>query len=189
LNTHSGIKHVAIIMDGNRRWAKQRFMPTLVGHQQGVVALERIIRWACDNHLPVLTVYAFSTENWMRPLEEVNGLMELFVIALRQQLKNLLAQKVKVRFIGDLSVLPHKVSDILAEVTEKTANGCGLLLQVAINYGSRTEMTQAVKQLVAQGQCGQLNPADITEDTISQALYTAQVPDPDLLIRTGGILG
>jgi undecaprenyl diphosphate synthase len=157
------IRHVAIIMDGNRRWARKRFLPSLVGHQQGVTALEGIIRAACDQHLPVLTVYAFSTENWTRPLEEVNGLMQLFVIALRQQLKNLLAQRVRVRFIGD-----------------------GLILQVATNYGSRAELTRAVRTLAVAVQSGQLEPDQIDEAAISQALYTGQVPDPDVLIRTGG---
>jgi undecaprenyl diphosphate synthase len=180
------IRHVAIIMDGNRRWARKRFLPSLVGHQQGVTALEGIIRAACDQHLPVLTVYAFSTENWTRPLEEVNGLMQLFVIALRQQLKNLLAQRVRVRFIGDLATLPDKVQTVLAEVTEKTAAGDGLILQVATNYGSRAELTRAVRTLAVAVQSGQLEPDQIDEAAISQALYTGQVPDPDVLIRTGG---
>ena len=182
----TAIRHVAIIMDGNRRWARKRFLPSLIGHQQGVAALERVIRAACDRQLPVMTIYAFSTENWTRPLEEVNGLMELFVVALRQQLKNLLAQRVRVRFIGDLTPLPDKVRAILAEVTEKTAPGDGLILQVATNYGSRAELTQAVRSLAEAVKHGNLDPAQIDEGMITQALYTAQVPDPDVLIRTGG---
>jgi undecaprenyl diphosphate synthase len=186
METTSGICHVAIIMDGNRRWARKRFLPAIVGHQQGVVALERIIRFACNTSLPVLTVYAFSTENWTRPLEEVNGLMELFVIALRQQLKNLLAQQVQVRFIGDVASLPDNVQAVLADVTQKTSAGNGLILQVATNYGSRMELTRAVKQLAEAVKAGALEPDAITEQVISQALYTANVPDPDILIRTGG---
>jgi undecaprenyl diphosphate synthase len=180
------ICHVALIMDGNRRWARKRLMPTLVGHHQGVVALERVIEAACNVALPVLTVYAFSTENWHRPLEEVNGLMDLFVLALRQQLPNLLARGVQVHFIGHVAGLPPKVQQVLAEVTQKTAPGNHMRLQVAANYGSRQELTQAVQHIAQAVQAGTIDPADITEATLAQHLYTAHVPDPDVLIRTGG---
>jgi undecaprenyl diphosphate synthase len=180
------LTHVAIIMDGNRRWAKQRLLPSLVGHHQGVKALEDIIAGACDVALPWLTVYAFSTENWQRTQIEVDGLMELFVVALRQQLPNLLSRDVRVHFIGEITGLPTRVSDVLTEVTQHTAKGKGLQLQVAVNYGSRKELTQAMQQMAQQVQQGLLSPQIITESTITQYLYTAHAPDPDVLIRTGG---
>jgi undecaprenyl diphosphate synthase len=180
------LTHVAIIMDGNRRWAKQRFLPGILGHRQGVTALERIITCACNLKLPLLTVYAFSTENWSRPVEEVDGLMQLFVVALRQQLQALMTQRVKVRFIGDVSAMPAPVRAILQEVTEKTAANEGLCLQIATNYGSRAELTHAVTRIAMAVKAGELDPHTITEATLAQHLYTAHMPDPDVLIRTGG---
>ena len=174
------IKHIAIIMDGNRRWAKERNLPSAVGHKKGVDALKAAMR-ACDDFgIKYLTVYAFSTENWNRKPEEVNFLMDLLGQTLKNELKEMHENNVVISFIGDITQLSQKLQDILANAVETTKNNTGVNLQIAFNYGSRAEIVKAVKEIVASGE------KEITEETISKHLYTSKIPDPDLLIRTGG---
>ena len=174
------IKHIAIIMDGNRRWAKERNLPSAVGHKKGVDALKAAMR-ACDDFgVKYLTVYAFSTENWNRKPEEVNFLMDLLGQTLKNELKEMHENNVVISFIGDITQLSQKLQDILANAVETTKNNTGVNLQIAFNYGSRAEIVKAVQEIVDSGE------KEITEETISKHLYTSNIPDPDLLIRTGG---
>lgn len=174
------LKHIAIIMDGNRRWAKKRNLPSAVGHKKGVDALKKTMR-ACDDFgIKYLTVYAFSTENWKRKPDEVNFLMDLLGETLKNELKEMHENNVVISFIGDTTQLSEKLQKILKNSVETTKNNTGVHLQIAFNYGSRSEIVRAVKQIVEEG------IVDITEDTITQHLYTKDIPDPDLLIRTGG---
>ncbi|MBR6126208.1 isoprenyl transferase [bacterium] len=174
------LKHIAIIMDGNRRWAKERNLPSAVGHKKGVDALKKTMR-ACDDFgIKYLTVYAFSTENWNRKPEEVNFLMDLLGQTLKNELKEMDENNVVISFIGDTTKLSEKLQKILNNAVETTKNNTGVNLQIAFNYGARDEILRAVKDIVNEG------ISDITEETISEHLYTKNIPDPDLLIRTGG---
>ena len=176
----SGLKHIAIIMDGNRRWAKERNLPSAIGHKKGVDALKTTMR-ACDDFgIKYLTVYAFSTENWNRKPEEVNFLMDLLGQTLKNELKEMNENNVVISFIGDISKLSDKLQKILANAVETTKNNTGVNLQIAFNYGSRDEIVNAVKNIVSEG------ITDINEETITSHLYTKNIPDPDILIRTGG---
>ena len=176
------LKHIAIIMDGNRRWAKEKLLPTPVGHKKGVEALRETVR-ACDElGIKYLTVYAFSTENWNRKQEEVAFLMNLVAETLANETEEMHKENVKIKFIGSRDVLSDKLKNIISASEQKTMNNSGVVLQIAFNYGSRAEIVNAVKTIV-----GKNIPADdIDETLISQYLYTAEVPDPDVLIRTGG---
>ena len=174
------LKHVAIIMDGNRRWAKERNLPSAMGHKKGVDALKNIMR-ACDDFgIKYLTVYAFSTENWNRKPEEVNFLMDLLGQTLKNELQEMHENNVVISFIGDITKLSQKLQEILAHAIETTKNNTGVNLQIAFNYGSRAEIVKAVQMIIESGE------TLITEDLISKNLYTSNIPDPDLLIRTGG---
>ncbi len=178
----TGLKHIAVIMDGNRRWAKEKNLPSAMGHKKGVDALKATLR-ACDDFgIKYLTVYAFSTENWNRKKEEVDFLMELLAITLTNELAEMHAEGVVISFIGDTTKLSEKLQKILQNSVETTKNNTGVHLQIAFNYGARDEIVHAVKNIAAKG----IKPEDITEDLISQNLYTKNIPDPDLLIRTGG---
>ena len=175
----TNLQHIAIIMDGNRRWAKEKNLPSAMGHKKGVDALKATLR-ACDDFgIKYLTVYAFSTENWNRKKEEVDFLMELLAITLTNELAEMHSEGVVINFIGDTTKLSPKLQKILANSVETTKNNTGVHLQIAFNYGARDEILHAVKNIVAQG----LSP---DEDIISKNLYTKNIPDPDLLIRTGG---
>ena len=176
------LKHIAIIMDGNRRWAKERSLPSMVGHKKGVEALKNTLRACNDFGVKYLTVYAFSTENWNRKQDEVDYLMELVAITLTNELAEMHNDGVQIRFIGDLSRFSDKLQKILANAVETTKNNTGVVLQIALNYGARDELTKAVKNIVASG----IKAEDVTPDVISKYLYTAGVPDPDMLVRTGG---
>ena len=174
------LKHIAIIMDGNRRWAKERNLPSAVGHKKGVDALKATMR-ACDDFgIKYLTVYAFSTENWNRKPEEVNFLMDLLGQTLKNELKEMHENNVVISFIGDTTKLSANLQKILANAVDTTKNNTGVNLQIAFNYGSRAEIVKAVQDIVDSG----VNV--VTEDVISKHLYTSNIPDPDLLIRTGG---
>ena len=178
----TNLQHIAIIMDGNRRWAKEKNLPSAMGHKKGVDALKATLR-ACDDFgIKYLTVYAFSTENWNRKKEEVDFLMELLAITLTNELAEMHSEGVVINFIGDTTKLSPKLQKILANSVETTKNNTGVHLQIAFNYGARDEILHAVKNIVAQG----LSPDEITEDVISKNLYTKNIQDPDLLIRTGG---
>ena len=178
----TNLQHVAIIMDGNRRWAKERNLPTAVGHKKGVDALKATLRACNDFGIKYLTVYAFSTENWNRQQEEVDYLMELVAITLTNELAEMHNEGVQINFIGDLTRFSDKLQKILANAVETTKNNNGVVLQIALNYGARDEITNAVKQIVASG----IKQDEITPEVISSHLYTANIPDPDLLVRTGG---
>lgn len=180
------VKHVAIIMDGNRRWADTRHFPRLKGHQEGVKSLKRLVRHVGSRGLKYLTVYAFSSENWQRSSEEVNYLFDLFGRVLTEEFKELSDNGVRLRFLGQLEKVPTGLRASMMKSMESSAGNTGLNLQVAINYGARLEITEAVRTIATQVAEGRLKPEDINESLISSHLYTADIPDPELLIRTGG---
>lgn len=180
LVTKNKLEHVAIIMDGNRRWAKEKGLPSAIGHKKGVESLKATMR-ACDDFgIKYLTVYAFSTENWNRKPEEVNFLMDLLGQTLKNELKEMHENNVVISFIGDTTKLSDKLQEILRNTVDTTKDNTGVNLQIAFNYGSRAEISRAVQLIVDSG------ITEITEDVISKHLYTSNIPDPDLLIRTGG---
>lgn len=176
--------HIAIIMDGNGRWAKARGMNRSMGHQQGVVAV-REITTACSNMgVKFLTLYTFSTENWNRPADEVAALMSLILTSLEEEL--FMNNNVRLRIIGDLSRVPEVVRESILGLQERTSVNTGMTMVIALSYSSRWEITNTVRQLADEVKQGKLQPEDITEQTISSHLSTNFMPDPDLLIRTGG---
>ncbi|MBQ2645264.1 isoprenyl transferase [bacterium] len=180
------LQHIAIIMDGNRRWAKEKHLPSAMGHQKGVEALKKTLK-ACHVYgIKYLTVYAFSTENWNRPPEEVNFLMGLLANTIKNELLELDENGVRIKFIGNINVLNEDLQKILKDSEEKTQNNTGVYLQIAFNYGSRMEITNACRKIAQEVKNGKLNIEEINEETISKELYTSEIPDPDLLIRTGG---
>ena len=186
LVTQMEIKHIAVIMDGNRRWAKNRGLPTAVGHKKGVDALKAAV-YACNDYgLKYLTVYAFSTENWNRKPEEVDFLMNLLGHTIKNELGELHSNNVVISFLGDLTKLAPKLQEILYHAIDVTKDNTGVHLQIAFNYGARDEIVNAVKLISQKVEAGELKVDDINEDTISSSLYTSAIPDPDLLIRTGG---
>ena len=178
--------HVAIIMDGNGRWAKQRGLPRTEGHIRGQDALRTTLRAAARRGIKYLTVYTFSTENWSRPQEEVDALMSILVSAIHAETPQLIAEGVRMRAIGDLSRLPQQAQDSLAESIELTKDGAQITLILALSYSSRDEIRRASQRLAAEAATGRLRPEEITEELISSYLDTAEYPDPDLVIRTGG---
>ncbi len=179
-------RHVAIIMDGNGRWAKRRGLPRGVGHRAGVESLREAVKACVEIGIEVLTVYAFSTENWKRPVEEVNILMDLLVEYLRKELDELHREGVQVRAIGKTEDLPELPRQELVRAQELTKNNRRLILNVALNYGGRLEITEAARRIARQVLAGRLQIEEINEQVISDNLYTAGLPDPDLLIRPSG---
>ena len=182
----TNLQHIAVIMDGNRRWAKEKNLPSAFGHKKGVEALKTTLRACNDFGIKYLTVYAFSTENWNRKQEEVDFLMDLFAKSLKNELSEMHKENVVINFIGDLDKLNPKLQEILHNAVEVTKNNTGLRFQIAFNYGSRLEILQAVQNIAKQVQNGAIKPENITEQTISDNRYTKNIPDPDLLIRTSG---
>lgn len=180
------LDHVAIIMDGNRRWAADRHQPRMMGHKAGVKTLKELVRHVGRLRLKFLTVYAFSSENWQRSKEEVGFLLDLFQNVLVTELEELSENNVRLTFLGDLMQLPENLQASMRRAMEKTGNNTGLCLQVAINYGSRLEITEAVKKIGREIAAGRLQVEEITDELISAHLYTSGMPDPALLIRTGG---
>lgn len=178
--------HVAIIMDGNGRWAKKRGLPRTAGHAQGARVVEQILEDADHMGIRYLTVYAFSTENWSRPDSEVKALMNLLRTYMKTSLAKCAKNNVRIRVIGDKTRLDEDLQKSIANLEENTKNNTGIGFQIAINYGARDEMRRAVTRLCQQAKEGQIDPSSITEDTISNSLDTAGIPDPDLLIRTCG---
>lgn len=181
-------RHVAIIMDGNRRWASAHGLPPIEGHRRGVRALQRTVAAAARAGVDVLTVFAFSEENWSRPVEEVTLLMELARLFARREAEALLRANVRARVIGKRDRLPRAVQDALAELEERTAPATGMLLNLAIDYSARAELCDAIRALARDVASGKIAPDDIDDDAIAAKLTTAGLPDPDLLIRTGGEL-
>lgn len=182
----TNLKHIAIIMDGNRRWAKKHGVPTAMGHKKGVDSLKTAVKSCHKFGIKYLTVYAFSTENWNRTPDEVKYLMELFALTIKNELKELDGSNVVIRFVGDLTKLSKKLQKEFANAVEKTKNNTGVNLQIAINYGARNEILNAVKTISKKVLNNEISPDEISEDMISDQLYTSGIPNPDLLIRTGG---
>jgi len=178
--------HVAIIMDGNGRWAKQRLLSRIKGHEKGAEAVRMTVRTCRELGIPFLTLYAFSTENWQRPKTEVNALMGLLRRFLEAELRELLKNGIRLHVIGRRERLPENVQKALAAAVDDTRHNSALQLNLALSYGGRDEITRAAQSLAVEVQAGRMRPADITEELLSARLDTAGIPDPDLLIRTGG---
>ena len=179
-------RHVAIIMDGNNRWAKKRFLPGVAGHKAGVKAVREVIETCAEAGVEVLTLFAFSSENWKRPADEVSALMELFMAALRREVKKLDKNGIRLKILGDCSRFHPDLQAAIAAAERQTADNSRFVLQIAANYGGRWDITQAARQLALRVQQGELQPEDISESLINEALITNNGPEPDLLIRTGG---
>lgn len=179
-------RHVAIIMDGNGRWAQQRNLPRHAGHKAGVRSVRSSVEQSVKHGIEVLTLFAFSSENWKRPQKEVSLLMDLFMVALQREVKRLKRNDVRLRIIGERSAFSEKLQQRIATAEADTANNSGLVLQIAANYGGRWDITQAVRRLALQVAAGQLQPDAIDESLISSGLSFSDLPDPDLFIRTGG---
>lgn len=179
-------QHVAIILDGNGRWAKKKHLPRNMGHVQGSKTVERIIEDAYDLGIKYLTVYAFSTENWKRPQDEVDALMKLLRDYLKNCIKRANKNNMKVRVIGDVTGLSQDLQEKIIELEEASKNNTGINFTIALNYGSRDEMVRAMKQMTADVQAGRLTQEEITEDIFQHYLDTRELPDPDLMIRTSG---
>ncbi|WP_404814392.1 isoprenyl transferase [Clostridium algoriphilum] len=181
-------KHIAIIMDGNGRWAKERNLPRALGHKAGVEAIRRIVKECNKLGVGYLTLYAFSTENWNRPLKEVDSLMKLLVEYLKNEFEELNANDVVINSIGNISKLPQICRTELNNAYEKTKNNKGLTLNLALNYGGRNEIVDAVKGIYIDLRSGKISKDEITENILSKYMYTGKIPDPDLIIRPSGEL-
>ncbi len=179
-------RHVAVIMDGNGRWATERGLPRVKGHEAGADTVRAIVRACGERGIEALTLYSFSTENWGRPGDEVEALLALLARFLVDERDELMLNKVRLQGIGELERLPNTVRQLLTEATRITAGNDGLLLTLALSYGSRAEITDAVRRIAREVASGELDPDTIEQQTITDRLYTAGIPDPDLLIRTSG---
>jgi undecaprenyl diphosphate synthase len=177
-------RHMAIIMDGNGRWARKRFLPRIEGHRNGAKTVRMVVEEARRLGIRHLTLFAFSTENWRRPEDEVGGLMHLFVQHLESELELLLRNDIRLRAMGNLARLPAPVRELLQRNEERTKHLTGMDLILAVSYGGRDELVQAMRSIGTRIKSGELSPADVTEEVVSHSLYLPDVPDPDLLIRT-----
>lgn len=186
LDLHHLPAHVAIIMDGNGRWATRRGLPRAMGHRTGVESLREIVKLCVELKLGVLTVYAFSTENWKRPMEEVNILMDLLVEYLHREINELCDNNVIINPIGRLHELPLSAREALKIARQRSSCNSGLIFNIALNYGGRTELVEAIRSIATKVQAGKLKAEDIDESTVAKHIYTAGQPDPDLLIRPAG---
>lgn len=178
--------HVGIIMDGNGRWAKKHFQPRSMGHRAGAQNFRTITKYASKIGLKYLTVYAFSTENWSRPADEVGALMGLFKDYLREALRDFMNENIRVRFIGDVSAFSRDLQELIAEVEEASASKTGMVLNLAMNYGGRAEILCAARNFAEDVRAGKLEPAELTDELFDRYLYTAGQPAPDLIIRPSG---
>jgi undecaprenyl diphosphate synthase len=179
-------EHIAIIMDGNGRWAKEKGKLRIFGHHSGVVSVRDVVEGGVNLGIKYLTLYTFSSENWNRPKLEVIAIMELMVSTIHKEIKNFMEKNVRLNAIGDLDMLPQKCYDELNNAIETTAGNTGLVLTLALSYSSRREIVHAAKSIAQQVKAGQINIEDINEDLFGQNLYTGDMPDPELLIRTSG---
>ncbi len=179
-------EHVAIIMDGNGRWAQSKNLPRMAGHNAGMLALKEIVKAASSMGVKHLTVYAFSTENWKRSTEEISGIFKLIIIYIEKELRELHENNVKVKILGDYGQLPKEAVKSLERSLETTSNNTGMQFNIALNYGGRDEILKSVKQLAREVENGTLKPDDITEKMIAANLYTYSIPDPDIILRTSG---
>lgn len=178
--------HIGIIMDGNGRWAQKRFLPRSAGHRAGAQNFRTITRYCSKIGIRYLTVYAFSTENWNRPSDEVGALLRLFKEYLEEALRDFMDENIRVRFIGDISAFPAELRGLIQEVEEASACKTGMVLNLAMNYGGRAEITRAAKKVAQEAVSGSLRPEELTEERFAQYLYTGSQPDPDLIIRPSG---
>jgi undecaprenyl diphosphate synthase len=178
--------HIAIIMDGNGRWAKQRGLPRIAGHREGINSVREVVRTAGELGVKVLTLYVFSAENWRRPRREIGALMRLLSETTRREIAGLMENNVKLKIIGRLEEVAPAARRMLTEAMDQTKNNTGLVLNLAINYGGRTELVDAVRRLFGEIQAGQLKQEAVDEELFGKYLYTGELPDPDLLIRTSG---
>lgn len=179
-------KHIAIIMDGNGRWASSKGLPRIAGHREGMKTVERIVQKASDLGISVLTLYAFSTENWKRPKNEVSFLMELFCEYIKKKLKGLIENNVRIRTSGEIKSLPEKVQALIEKAKEGTKENKGLILNIALSYGGRDEIVRACKKIVERALRGEVKLEEIDDKLFSSFLDTDGLPEPDLLIRTSG---
>ena len=179
-------QHIAIIMDGNGRWAKQRFMPRLMGHRSGVDAARQVVKNCVKKNIKVLTLFAFSSENWQRPSQEVSYLMELFLMSLEQEVKTLHENNIQMRFIGDRERFSETLRNKIIEVENLTQKNSGMVLIIAIDYGGQWDICQSTRKLAQEIEAGQLKSSDITPEKIAEKLSFADLPNPDLFIRTSG---
>lgn len=179
-------RHIAMIMDGNGRWAKRRGLPRYAGHPVGVEAVRRVVEACVERGIEVLTLFAFSSENWQRPRKEVNLIMDLFIRSLKKEARRLHRNGVKLVVIGDRTAFLDKLQDNIKDVESLTRDNTRLILQVAANYGGRWDITQAARQLAKRVSSGEMTPEEVTESALSEALTFADLPEPDLFIRTGG---
>lgn len=186
LDLHKLPKHIAIIMDGNGRWAQEKGQDRLYGHYHGVESVRNIVEAAAEIGIKYLTLYAFSTENWDRPAPEVTGLMSLFVDTISKEVPSLHKNNIKLHFIGNLDLLPIEAKEALAAATQTTSQNTGLELVIALSYSSRWELIQAMQKIAQQVKEGSIQPSDIMEETLEAALSTSAFPDPELMIRTSG---
>ena len=178
--------HIGIIMDGNGRWAKRRFLPRSAGHRAGASNFRTITRYCSQIGIKYLTVYAFSTENWNRPADEVGALLRLFKEYLEEALRDFMDENIRVRFIGDVSAFPEELRQLIHEVEEASSVKTGMVLNLAMNYGGRAEITRAARAFAQEVAAGRRCPEDLTEEGFAQYLYTGGQPDPDLIIRPSG---
>jgi len=179
-------EHIGIIMDGNRRWAKAQGKPVGIGHKEGAKTLENIVRYANKIGLKYITVYAFSTENWKRAEEEVSGLMLLLKNYLSEYSKRADTENIRIKVLGDITKLQEGIQESIRNCIERTKNNTGLTFCIALNYGGRNEIQEAIKKIVKDIKNEKISEQEITEDLISNYLYTRDIPDPDLIIRTSG---
>ncbi len=186
LNSQNVPNHVAVIMDGNGRWATQQKLPRIAGHRQGAKTLKELLRCCKDWGIKILTAYAFSTENWRRPTEEVDFLMLLFEKMLRRELEDMHREGVRINFVGDLSALPKALQQEMQRSMLETSDNQDVQFNVAVNYGSRKEIISSCRKVAELVQQGKIKPEDINENLIQSNLYTGDIPAPDLLIRTSG---
>ncbi len=186
LQNHKLPKHIAIIMDGNGRWAKKMGKNRVFGHHEGVKRVRELVEESVALKIPYLTLYTFSTENWNRPKDEVDALMDLLVVTLNDQVEDLMKQNIKLEAIGDTKKLPEKTYKTLQKVLNKTSENTGMVLSIALNYGGRDELVSAVKEIIKKVKNNIILPENIDENKINLQLYTRNLPDVDFLIRTGG---
>ncbi|MBD3670702.1 MAG: isoprenyl transferase [Gammaproteobacteria bacterium] len=179
-------RHVAIIMDGNGRWAEQRFMGRIAGHRAGVEAVRSVVRACSVRGVEALTLFAFSTENWKRPKDEVSWLMDMFLTALGKEVKKLHENDIRVRVIGDTSAFSDKLQKAVRDAEALTADNSGLNLNLAVNYGGRMDITMAMKTIATRIEAGEMQASEITPELIQQYVFLGDLPEPDLFIRTGG---
>ena len=186
IDTHNIPRHIAIIMDGNGRWANAKGLPRIAGHREGVRTVRKITEICGELNVKILTLYTFSSENWNRPATEVSALMKLLMSSLRREVKDLMKNNVRFTVIGNINELESNVQNELIDAIHKTKNNTGLNLNLALSYGSRQEILFAVKKLIDKVSEGEIKVDEIDESVFSKLLYTRNIPDPDLLIRTGG---